>query len=94
VSINKRIRTCSEHAAGRSPMACNPPYLMRTCPTCMVWLGQHPEDARLARHSVPGKYASPIQGAYNRFADRKRQVRAAGKRAKARAEYVPPRFEP
>lgn len=92
MSINKRIRPCPQHEIGATPA--RPVYLLRTCPRCMKWLADHPEDAGMKCASIPGKYASPLQGAYNRHADRKRQVLAAEKRAKARSAYVPPRFEP
>lgn len=83
MSINKKIRPCPQHAAG--PARVRPAYLLRTCPACMKWLGEHPEDARLARQFIPGAYASPIQGAYNALADRAKLKRAAARAAEGRA---------
>lgn len=81
MSINKKIRPCPQHESG--PARERPAYLLRTCPPCMAWLGEHPEDASLARQFIPGAYASPIQGAYNPSADRSRSKRMVAARATA-----------
>jgi hypothetical protein len=91
VSINKKIRMCPQHELGATTPA-RLSYLLRTCPSCMKWLGEHPEDARIARQFIPGTYASTAQGAYDKRADRPRLIRAAAKRDKQRREAVPPRF--
>lgn len=54
----RHIRLCPQHEAG--PAATRPEYLHRNCIACMTWLAAHPQDAHLARQSVPGN------GAYTR----------------------------
>lgn len=76
MSINKKIRPCPQHELGKTK-PCKPAYLLRTCPTCMAWLGKHPEDAGLAKQFVPGTYSSPLQKAYDPRADKQRR-RARG----------------
>jgi hypothetical protein len=72
MTINKKIRPCPQHELGKTTPH-KPTYLLRTCPTCMKWLGRHPEDAGLARQFVPGTYFTPLQGAYNPQADKRQR---------------------
>jgi len=69
MGLNKQIRPCPQHEPGSQPPT-KLTYLLRTCPDCMKWLGEHPQDARLARQSVPR--LGERRGGYLAHADRRR----------------------
>jgi hypothetical protein len=48
----RKLEPCPQHAGQKPPAKLL--YLLRTCPECMKWLGQHPRDAGLVTRGVPG----------------------------------------
>ena len=47
-----KIAPCPQHATGKCAEL---KYLLRSCPSCMKHLAQHPEAASLAKFGVPGR---------------------------------------
>jgi len=53
VSRRRKIELCPQHSGGKSV---KPTYLLRTCPSCMKWLGEHPAAASIVTWGTPGAY--------------------------------------
>lgn len=56
MAISHRIKTCPQHAPKTNVKL---KYLLRTCPECMMYLGRHPEAAKIVVMKIPAAYPIP-----------------------------------